>query len=228
MMPLGLPMPEQATYAISMGDLVHSTGHADPEKLHRLFNRAVAEANERFAASIASPLTITLGDEFQGLSASLRQGFALNHFVRMSLLKEGVSIRLVLGVGAIDTAVNPENAWNMMGEGLREAREKLNAKMSFNCYRFSFPKEEQLERLLGSVGMSLTKVESDWTETQLDYVARKLSQPDRSTSLLADDLGISKNSMYKVLRAANWDFYDGQLTTIIEVLEAEDVKRGAA
>lgn len=220
-------MPEKAAYAISMGDLVHSTGHAHPEKRHRLFNRAVAEANERFADSIASPLTITLGDEFQGFGTSLRQGFSLNHFVRMSLLKEGVSIRMVLGVGAIDTAVNPENAWNTMGEGLSKAREKLNAKMSLNCYRFSIPNEGQLERLLDSVGVSLTRVESDWTGTQMDYVARKLSQPDRSTSLIADDLGISKNSMYKVLRAANWDFYDRQLTTIIEVLEAEDAKRGA-
>lgn len=220
-------MPERATYAISMGDLVHSTGHADPARLHELFNRAVADANRRFADSIASPLTITLGDEFQGLSKTLRRGFELNHFVRMYLLLEGISIRLVLGKGAIDTAVNPENAWNMMGEGLSKAREKLNAKMSFNCYRFSFPREKQLERLLDSVGRSLTRVETDWTETQRDYVARKLSEPEKSTSAIAKELGISTNSVYKVLRSANWDFYDEQLKTIIEVLETEDRERAS-
>lgn len=208
-----------------MGDLVHSTEHKDPNRLHRLFNRTVATANERFAGSIASPLTITLGDEFQGLSASLRRGFELNHFVRIRLLLDGVSTRLVLGLGAIETAVNPQNAWNMMGAGLSRAREKLNDKSSFNCYRFSFPADRRLERLLDSVGTSMTKVESDWTKTQMDYVSRKLSEPDKSTGLIAGELGISRNTMYKVLRSADWDFYYGQLLTIIEVLEAEDEKR---
>lgn len=207
-----------------MGDLVHSTAHEDPNRLHQLFNRSVAEANRRFAGSIASPLTITLGDEFQGLSASLRRGFELNHFVRISLLQEGVSTRLVLGLGAIETAVNPQNAWNMMGAGLSRARDKLNDKASFNCYRFSLPGEDRLERLLDSVGASMTKVESDWTATQLEYVSRKLSEPGRSTGLIADDLGISRNTIYKVLRSADWDFYHGQFTTIIEVLEEEDQK----
>jgi DNA-binding phage protein len=220
-------MPGQATYAISMGDLVRSTQHTDPNELHLLFNQVVAQANQRFAESIASPLTITLGDEFQGLSTSLRRGVELNHFVRMSLLLEGVSTRLVLGIGAIDTAVNPKNAWNMMGEGLSKAREKRNAKKSFNCYRFSFPEHAQLERLLDSVGESLTKVESEWTKTQMAYVARKLSQPEKSISLIARDLGISRNSLYKVLRSANADFYTGQLESIAEALQTEDSMRAS-
>jgi len=218
-------MPGKATCAISMGDLVHSTAHANPNELHLLFNKIVNQANQRFAESIASPLTITLGDEFQGLSTSLGRGFALNHFVRMSLLLEGVSTRLVLGIGAIDTAVNPKNAWNMMGEGLSKARDKLNAKKSFNCYRFSFPEHAQLERLLDSVGKSMTKVETDWTKTQMEYVARKLSQPEKPISLIANKIGISKNTMYKVLRSASSDFYEGQLKTINEVLQTEDKKR---
>ncbi len=220
-------MPQTASYAISMGDLVESTGHADPNALHRLFNEVVARANRRFAESIVSPLTITLGDEFQGLSASLRRGFELNHFVRMSLLQEGVSTRLVLGIGAIDTAVNPDNAWNMMGEGLSLAREKLNAKMGSNCYRFSFPGQQQLERLLDGIGRSITRTETEWTKTQLEYVAKRLSQAQKSVSVIAAELGISKNSMYKVLRSANADFYVDQLQTITEVLEAEDRRREA-
>lgn len=215
-------MPEKTKYAISMGDLVRSTTHADPNKLHLLFNQVVSEANERFSDYIASPLTITLGDEFQGLGISLEQGFRLNHFVRMSLLLEGVSTRLVLGISAINTEINPRKAWNMMGEGLSRAREKLNEKRSVNCYRFSFPKQAQLEKLLDSVGMSITKVESDWTGTQLEYIARKLAHPNMPVSLIARDLGISKNSMYKVLRSGNLNFYEEQLQTISEVLQAED------
>ena len=208
-----------------MGDLVHSTAHADPRKLHLLFNQIVTQANQRFADSIASPLTITLGDEFQGLSTSLVRGFELNHFVRMSLLLKGVSTRLVLGIGAIDTAVNPKNAWNMMGEGLSKARDKLNDKKSLNCYRFSFPQHAQLELLLDCVGESMTNEETDWTNTQMEYVTRKLSKPKKSVSLIAQDLGITPNSMYKVLRSANSNFYEKQLKTMSEVLRMEDNER---
>lgn len=217
-------MLRKTNYAISMGDLVHSTAHADLNKLHLLFNQVVSEANERFSDYIASPLTITLGDEFQGLSTSLDQGFKLNHFVRISLLLKGVSTRLVLGVGAIDTEVNPKAAWNMMGEGLSRAREKIDVKKNLNCYRFSFPEQGQLEKLLDSVGKSITKVETDWTRTQMEYIARKLSNPNVPVRLIARDLGISKNSMYKVLRSGNSDFYEEQLKTISEVLQTEDDK----
>jgi hypothetical protein len=39
--------------------------------VHRVFNKAIDFANERYADGIESPLTITLGDEFQGLLRTL-------------------------------------------------------------------------------------------------------------------------------------------------------------
>ena len=56
-------------------DLVASTAHPDQRQLHRDFNRAIEAANARYADRLVSPLTITLGDEFQGLATSLRAGF---------------------------------------------------------------------------------------------------------------------------------------------------------
>jgi hypothetical protein len=211
-----------------MGDLVRSSETEDRRSLHAAFNACVADANERFAAVIASPLTITLGDEFQGLTVSLERAFEVDHFVRTVLLREGIESRVVAGKASIETEVNTENAWNMLGRGLAEARNKLGEKKDPNAYRFSFPDDEELELLLDAVGRSLTRIEAGWTDTQLRYVLEVLTQPDRARSETAQALGVSENSLYKVLRSADFRFYTEQLATIRTVLRLEDEKRKAA
>ena len=62
---------DAGTYAVVMGDLVASEAASSRRALHRTFNAAIDTANAAFAAALASPLTITLGDEFQGLAGDL-------------------------------------------------------------------------------------------------------------------------------------------------------------
>lgn len=205
-----------------MGDIVGSSKVPDRRKLHVRFNRRVNEANARFADALASPLTITLGDEFQGLANALDSAFAVAHFVRLSLLGDRVSTRVVVGTVTLETDLNPEKAWNMMGPGLAEARERLADKKEENCYRFSMPQDETIGLLLDGVGRSLTKVEEEWTETQLEYVTAILADPEQPRSRTADKLGISDNSLYKVLRSAAYRFYSQQLETIRSALRLHD------
>lgn len=208
-------------YAVLMGDLVGSS-RAEPKALHASFNGCIEDANRVYAGAIASPLTITLGDEFQGLATSLGKAFELDHFIRIRLLGEHVESRVLLGDVVIETGVNPAKAWNMMGAGLAEARRKLGDKKDANRYRFSFPDNEELELLLDAVGRSLTETEAGWTDTQLKYVTRILAAGDESRSRTAKALGISQNSLYKVLRSAGYRFYSEQLETVRRVLRLED------
>ncbi len=215
-------------YAVLMGDLIESSRFASPRKLHQLFNQLIVSANRQFEDNITSPLTITLGDEFQGLAASLNKAFEISQYVRLNLLLEGVQSRLVFGTATIETPVNPESAWNMMGKGLAEARDKLSDKREPNCYRFSFPAQPQLELLLDGVGRSLTRIETDWTATQLGYVFAVLSKSDKTRSQIARSFNVSENSLYKALRSSHFSFYQQQITTIQTALKMEDEKQGRA
>lgn len=220
-------MVDRKRYAVVMGDLVRSSEAHDRRELHRRFNRRVDDANERFADTVASPLTITLGDEFQGIAHGLESAFSIGHFVRVSLLQDGLAARIAVGEVTLETDLNPEKAWNMMGPGLAEARDRLADKKDENCYRFSMLHERMLERLLDGVGRSLTKIEEAWTETQLEYVAAILSEPQRSRSETAEALGVSENSLYKVLRAADYRFYTEQIETIHGALSTLDREHGS-
>lgn len=195
-------------YAIVMGDLIQSERARSPRILHQRFNNAVAGANDAFKRTIASPLTITLGDEFQGLCSTLTDGLTIIHYLRIRLLCAGIRCRFVLGHAKLETPINRAKAWNMIGSGLSEAREKLNDKRDPNAYRFAFPDMPVYERLMDAIGFSLTLVEGDWTDTQLRYIS--LIDEAGSAEHLAKRLRITPRSVFKVLNAANASFHASQ------------------
>lgn len=220
-----MPTKEPRPLAVLMGDLVASERARSLRAVHRAFNEAIDFANERYAASIESPLTITLGDEFQGLTRTLAQAWGIASALRLRLLAGSVSCRFVVGTAQLETPVNPREAWNMMGRGLAEARDKLNDKRASNAYRFSLPGETIVEPLLDAVGDSLTEVELRWTPTQLAYYS-SARDDSRTNTEIAKSLGITARSLYKVLHAARGDFHRRQSAIILRALTELDERYG--
>jgi hypothetical protein len=220
-----MPTRKHRTLAVLMGDLVGSERARSVPAVHRAFNAAVDSANARHAKRIASPLTITLGDEFQGLLRSLLGAWSVACELRLRLLVANVSCRFVVGTTELETPVNRKEAWNMMGSGLAAAREKLNDKRTSNAYRFSLPGEPLLASLLDAVGDSLTEVELGWTPTQLEYYS-KVRDGAHTKEKTARSLGIAPRSLYKVLHAARADFHRRQSAIIGRALTELDERYG--
>ena len=111
---------------ILMGDIIGSSD-ADQLILQQNFAKLVKKVNEDYPSSFESPLTITLGDEFQGIVQSAKDAaevvIALEEY-RWDLEIE-ILIRYSLGLGEISTPINPQIAYGMLGPGLSEVREAL-------------------------------------------------------------------------------------------------------
>lgn len=214
---IGSNMPR---YAILMGDLVHSEDVADRAALHARFNRAIDRANDVHGADLASPLTITLGDEFQGLAGSLTAAFEIARGIRMDLLDDAVECRFALGIETLQTPLNRERAWNMMGAGLTATRERLNEKLENRLYRFVFAEEPLLETLLEACGASLTAIERRWTAVQRHDVRALLD--GRTPAAIARSRDVSARAVYKTRSSANFDLYRLQLQAIGQTLAALD------
>lgn len=204
------------TLAVVMGDLVQSERADDVAELHRTFNDAVAHQNERYADALASPLTITLGDEFQGLLTSLSAGAQLLRDMRLDLLQRDIDCRFVLGLVRIETPVNPAQAWNMMGPGLSRSRHKLDGKSAISRYGFSLPHEPLMEIALDGLGVGLTVIEKGWTQRQLADIAALLN--GQAPAALAEQRQVSVHSIYKVRTSGHFDAYQRQWNAVIEVL----------
>jgi hypothetical protein len=220
-----MPSSKPQAFAVLMGDLVGSERARSVKAVHRAFNAAIDSANERWKAEIESPLTITLGDEFQGLLSALLSAWTVASELRLGLLAANVSCRFVIGMTRLETPVNPREAWNMMGSGLAAAREKLNDKRTTNAYRFSLPGETILESLFDAVGDSLTEVELGWTPTQLEYYS-KVRDASGTNAQTARSLGVTPRSLYKVLHAARAEFHRRQSAIIRRALTGLDERYG--
>lgn len=213
-------------YAAVMGDLVESERSRDVEGLHTRFNKAIKTQNNVHRNELASPLTITLGDEFQGLTRSLAGAATLVRDLRLQLTAEGVDCRFVIGRVELKTSLNPDMAWNMMGPGLSQARAKLNEKRSPSRYRFSIPDDPLTETTLEAIGVGLTTVERGWTEQQQHDIMALLG--GMTPTELARHRNVSVHNIYKVRGSGDFDAYVIQWHAIGEMLAALDAKGGAS
>ena len=113
-------------YLIVMADIVASGG-LDQALTMQQFQQLVEAVNAKLGEALISPLTITLGDEFQGIIreiAGLPQlVFALEE--QALSLGTGFKLRYIFYEGKIDTPINHEVAYGMMGAGLTQARAEL-------------------------------------------------------------------------------------------------------
>lgn len=105
-----------------------SSHEKDSKTLMSDFQSLVQYINKIYSESIESPLTITLGDEFQGIVASASKGVNIILAMEEYILEEefDFKLRYVLHEGEVETPINEEKAYEMLGPGLTDARKMLN------------------------------------------------------------------------------------------------------
>lgn len=150
-----------------MADVVGSS--RQPGKaLAQLLTQLVAALNEQFATSVLSPLTVTLGDEFQGVVTSKQAGIRMMLAADQWLLSQptAAKLRYVLWQGPIDTPINPQIAHGMLGEGLTSARQKLLDLKKDKTTRF-YVGNQQPDEVLNALLMLYESIAQKWK--QKDY-----------------------------------------------------------
>ncbi|MCV0425908.1 MAG: hypothetical protein K5905_10570, partial [Roseibium sp.] len=132
--------------------------------------------------------------------------------LRLRLMFEAIPCRFVVGQVDIQTPINRDMAWNMLGDGLAEARERLNRKQGENVYRFSLLQSHTNEglyaqqQLLDAFGSVLSETETGWSDKQLETIRLWFSfggDADR----IAEERNVTKRSVYYTLETAGWETY---------------------
>lgn len=164
---------------VIMGDVVGS-GETDGSAVMDRLNPLVEHVQRRLGDSILSPLTITLGDEFQGVVADhqaiVRTIFA---FEAERLARGGeIALRYAAAVGEIDTELNTETAHGMLGPALTTARRRLGDK-SRSRRRFAFDLQSPDQSILfENLFDVLARRLEDWSPEESAYIAALVSDLD--------------------------------------------------
>ncbi len=133
-----------AWHYILMGDVIGST-RLDAKKLRRQLKSLLSKCNQDLENEILSPYTTTLGDEFQGIAKSLRSvSESIFHVEHIRVQRRyDFRLRYVAHYGEIETPINRDIAYGMMGPGLTRARAFLTKKgRGRSRFFFDFPNQE--------------------------------------------------------------------------------------
>lgn len=111
---------------ILMADVISSRNYPSKNLIND-FKSIVQSTNKKYKASMSSPLTITLGDEFQGVIKDLKSSISIILYMEEECIRRkfDFKLRFVVNQGEIDTMVNNKIAYEMLGAGLTYARSKL-------------------------------------------------------------------------------------------------------
>ncbi len=112
---------------ILMADIISSSDKEQKRLLMETFKLLVSKTNRKYKQQLNSPLTITLGDEFQGIPKSLAAALSIILSLDHLLLQTNIRLRYSLNYGRIETRINTEVAYEMLGDGLTNARKLLNS-----------------------------------------------------------------------------------------------------
>lgn len=133
-----------------MADVVKSSAQ-DPPRLAQDFRAAVHWVNIGYRPYIKSPLTITLGDEFQGVIENKSHGLEIIIALEEYIISKSLDFKLryILHEGEINTPVNRERAYEMLGTGLTDARKQLiQMKKQSSRFRISVAQGDELDKMM--------------------------------------------------------------------------------
>lgn len=194
-------------YPILMADIVDSRKYNSTVIIIE-FKRIVSIINQRWKNEILSPLTITLGDEFQCIINTTENAIKIIFDIEEEIIKtnQNFKLRYVLNFGKIDTQINKDIAYEMLGEGLTVAREKLNSlKTSKNRFQIITNQNSSAQLIMNDLFKIYENFIDNWKISEYHIVKEfLLNKPYQE---VAEKLDINISSSWRRQKSLNIEEY---------------------
>ena len=192
---------------ILMADIIDSS-NKNSAKLMYQFKDVVLFCNQKRIKNLISPLTITLGDEFQGLIDTIENGIETIFDIEEMILEKryNLKLRYVLLFGEISTEINNEIAYEMLGEGLTTARKYLTLlKKKDSRFYISLNKERRREEYLNKAFSIYQNYVDSWKEKDIEIVKEFLTHEDYKE--VAKNVNIDPSNAWRRKKSLNINEY---------------------
>jgi SatD family (SatD) len=175
-----------------IGDIVSSRLTSDIGAQLARLDESLALANERAGAVVLQPLTITIGDEFQGAFASLTRTLDAALFVRLQFMPAG---ELRFGLSRGDIQFDPEiqplgqtgSAWYRAREAIDSIKETADRRNAFRRSAFHSD-DEQLNALVNAYLILQDRILNDMDERDVQIALGMLRNEAQAS--IAATIGI--------------------------------------
>jgi hypothetical protein len=189
-----------------MADVVHSGEH-NGSQLMDSFKEIVNSVNSAYESEILSPLTITWGDEFQGVISSLEVGISIIFHLEEEMIHQGADykLRYVLLYGEIETSINTTVAYEMLGSGLTDARKKIERLKSQNNERILISIPSDLRIPLNKSLLIYTRLIDGWKYSDFPLISAFIKAIGYKA--VAENLGKDRSLMWRRSKSLRMDDY---------------------
>lgn len=214
------------TYIAVIGDMKASKGLTQRATRQELLASVLDHINSIYEEHIASKFIITLGDEFQGLLSHIDPIFDIIEDIYFTM-SAFVEIRYGIGIGSIETKIDPEAAIGADGPAYHRARDMIidikgkerRHKQAETVYEISSDHTEIQLDLINNQLSLLSLLQHMWTDKQRKTLEVLRKNPD-DRRRTAQELGISQSSLQRRIKYASYYHYAHTKTTLLAYLKS--------
>lgn len=204
-------------YAVIIADLVASRRLPARAQFQRRLKSVLQGVTARAGRALASPYTLTLGDEFQAVYRDATLVFADVMSIQAQIAP--VRARFAVATGPLATSVNPAQAIGMDGPAFHRARALLG-RLKDERRLFGVQTDDAGEWTLPSGTLAvLSGITEGWLPKRFEVFAGLLNGV--SGPELAKKTGITGRAVNKNIRAADLDEWQRILDDIARQLNEE-------
>ncbi len=212
-------------YIAVIGDIKDSKKLEDRKTSQIQFAEVLEGLNQTYQKDLAAKFTISMGDSFQVL---LKSGDSLMDMLfKLELELMPMEIRVGIGLGSVDTEVDPENSLVIDGSCYHRARamiesieksEKQYAQSKSNILLSTGDEIPCQEQVINTIFALETALKTEWTQRQKQIIHAYLAN-GRNQYATAKALDIGQSSVNKTLNSTNFYTFDHSLTTLQDLID---------
>jgi len=201
---------------VIIGDIKKSRSVRNWSEVVTRLGGTLRDVNGEFSDDILVHFRLTVGDEFQG--ALNNPGNAYRTYLRIKH-RLPVDFYWGIGIGGVEKPLSEEIG--MRGTAFYRARDavQLCKRKNREIMIISAETVGRMDRIANTLFYFLQSLEGSWTKRQREVIDHLRAHPDYTYEQLASNFGISKQAVYRILKAANWDAFSEGETLVNELLE---------
>ncbi|MBS3972814.1 MAG: hypothetical protein KGZ84_07350 [Erysipelotrichia bacterium] len=218
-------------YAI-IGDLISSKSLVERREIQQQLETYLAKLNSDYSTHVVKKLSITLGDEFQGLFSSSEYLLEIIHKLEVQMyptkLRFGVGIgNMKFDFGNVDTPYQSDGEvwWNA-----RDAIERVKANNSKNKLEdfsniYIQSKNKVMNHHLNNVLDLCFSIKNNWTDKQKEIISFTIQTYGLNSNFVIKDvankLNQSNSTVFQKYKAARYLNYVKVMSHIINSIQTE-------
>lgn len=209
---------------IFMADIIESRKKDDLVVMWQL-KELVHDMNKTFFNAIDSPITITLGDEFQGIIENFESLIRIIFFIEEECIKKGYIFKLRYVISESDLHhINYYSSYGMISPKLISAREMLNeSKKNSSRFNFNLEKMDCLKQKKLNLLFSCYQAKIDSFPIKDHMIIEQYLSNNRRYSEIASILKMYESTVWKKMKRLDIDTYINLKTLIeLEFLNSDD------